>query len=440
MIDYEEMIVLNVSLYVFSMLVTLFLLIGTLTDTDRKKTFIISFIFLLVSNIIMQLGETGIWIFEGSTDNIVLLYLSALTSLVFNFVLSSSYIYCLTYFIREKTSISLIPARMVLVICTIFILLLFIALPYGWFFSFDENGKIVYGFLYDFVTLSGVLFAIFEMLFVLRYCKVLTLRGTLILISFSILPMFLSIAMQFLWYPTPEYLSITLSLVIMYVLFHGETTRQLAEKNLQLAQQETQLTENRISIMLSQIQPHFLYNMLTTIMYLCRTDPEEAEKTVGQFSRYLRANMDSLTLKQCIPFEKEMSHVKTYLLLEKKRFGDKLNVEYNITNKDFMLPSLTIQPIIENAVKYGMRKKKELKIQLKTYSDDNNYYIEIIDNGKGFDVNEEKNDGKSHIGIKNVRNRLEMMRGGDLTIDSVPDEGTKVIIKLPKINKKYPDT
>lgn len=430
--NFDEMIMLNVSLYAFSVLVTLFLLIGTVMDNERKKPFIISFIFLLISNIFMQLGETGLWLFEGSPDNVILLYLSAQASLVFNYVLVISYIYCLTSFIKEKTSVSLVPARVMMGICTIFILLLFIALPNGWFFSFDEEGYIVYGSLYGLVRLSGAFFVIFEMLFVLKFRKVLTLRGTLILISFSVLPLTLAITMQFWWYPTPEYLSLTLSLIMIYVLFHGETTRQLAEKKLQLAQQETQLTESRISIMLSQIQPHFMYNMLTTIMYLCRTDPEEAEKTVGKFSRYLRANMDSLTLKQCIPFEKEMNHVKTYLSLEKKRFGDKLRVELDINEKDFMLPSLTIQPIIENAVKYGMRKKKELKILLKTYSDNDNYYIEIIDNGRGFDVNEVKNDGKSHIGIENVKNRLQMMCGGDLTIDSVAGLGTTVVINIPK--------
>ena len=439
MLNFEEMIMLNVSLYAFSMLVTLFLLIGTVTDNERKKPFIISFTFLLISNIFMQLGEAGIWLFEGSPDNVILLYLSAQTSLVFNYVLVISYIHCLTSFIKEKTSVSPVPTRVVMGICAIFILLLFIALPNGWFFSFDEEGYIVYGSLYGLVRLSDAFFVIVEMLSVLKFRKVLTLRGTLILISFSVLPLTLAITMQFWWYPTPEYLSITLSLIMIYILFHGETTRQLAEKKLQLAQQETQLTESRISIMLSQIQPHFMYNMLTTIMYLCRTNPEEAEKTVGQFSRYLRANMDSLTLKQCIPFENEMNHVKTYLSLEKKRFGDKLRVELDIKEKDFMLPALTIQPIIENAVKYGMKKKKELVIQLKTYSDDNNYYIEILDNGRGFDENEAKNDGKSHIGIENVRNRLKMMRDGVLTIDSAIERGTKVVIKLQKTNKKSHD-
>lgn len=437
MLDFNEMIMVNISLYVFSVLVTLFLLIGTVTDNERKKPFIISFIFLLISNIFMQLGEAGIWLFEGSRDNIVLLYLSAQASLVFNYVLVMSYIYCLTSFIREKTSVSSVPVRAVMAICTIFILLLFIALPNGWFFSFNEEGYIVYGPLYGLVRLSGAFFVIFEMLFVLRFCKVLSLRGTLMLISFSILPLALAICMQFLWYPTPEYLSLTLSLIMIYVLFHGETTRQLAEKKLQLAQQETQLTQSRISIMLSQIQPHFLYNTLTTIMYLCRTDPEEAEKTVAQFSHYLRANMDSITLKQCIPLDTEISHVKTYLWLEEKRFGSKLRTEFDIKENGFMIPALTIQPLIENAVKYGMKKKKELIINLKTYSDADSYYIEINDNGKGFDVNEKKNDGKSHVGIENVKNRLKMMRGGEMSINSVIDVGTNVIIKLPKETDKH---
>lgn len=184
--------------------------------------------------------------------------------------------------------------------------------------------------------------------------------------------------------------------------------------------------------MLSQIQPHFMHNMLTTIMYMCRTDPEEAEKTVGQFSDYLRANMDSLTLKQCIQFETELKHVKTYWSLEEKRFGDKIRAVYDIQENSFMLPSLTIQPIVENAVKHGMRKDKQLTVTIRTYSDMDNYYVEINDDGRGFDVNAFKNDEKSHIGIKNVQQRLKMMCDGELTVNSVPDQGTDAVIKIPK--------
>ena len=79
-----------------------------------------------------------------------------------------------------------------------------------------------------------------------------------------------------------------------------------------------------------------------------------------------------------------------------------------------------------------MRKNKQLTVTIRTYSDDNNYYIEINDDGRCFDVNSLKNDGKSHVGIENVKQRLKMMCGGDLLINSVPDQGTDAVIKIPK--------
>lgn len=113
------------------------------------------------------------------------------------------------------------------------------------------------------------------------------------------------------------------------------------------------------SIMLSQIQPHFLYNSLVVIRQLCREDPRLAEETVDEFACYLRGNLDSLRLKHPISFEKEMRHTQTYLAIEQKRFGHRLKVIYKVQFKDFSLPALTLQPIVENAVRYGVTKKKE---------------------------------------------------------------------------------
>ncbi|MGN0179518.1 MAG: sensor histidine kinase [Monoglobaceae bacterium] len=422
--NFYELRSLNVCLLVFDALVTLFLLIGALTEADRKSQFMRSFIVLLISNILMQLGEAGIWFFEGSPERITELNISALISFVFDYLLIASYAYCMLGFIREKEKVSLMPAHIIAGICGVFILLSFVSLYNGMFFSFDENGHFVYGEMYGLVRAFDVIAVITEMLLVLFWRRALTLRGVIFLLSFSVLPI-LAVTVQFVWEPTLEYMAITLSLIIIYILFHGEITRQLAEKKMQLA-------ESRISTMLSQIQPHFIYNILTTIRYLCRTDPEEAEKTVGQFSRYLRANMDSLSLKRCISFESEMEHVKTYLALEEKRFGDDIRVEFDIRESDFMLPALTVQPIMENAVKHAMRENEQLTIHIRTYSDEDNYYIEISDDGIGFDMNEVRNDGKLHIGIENVNNRLKMMCGGELIIKSVPEKGTSVSVIIPK--------
>ena len=417
MTNFNEMSLLNVSLLVFSVLVTLFLLIGAITDMNRKSRFMSSFIILLISNILMQLGEAGIWFFAGELENIVLLNISAMMSMVFSYVLISAYAHCLTEFVCERKKVSFVPNYIILAICSIYILLSVISLFNGMFFSFDENGCFVNGPMYGLVRAFDLIVIVIGIFWVMCYRKILTLREISFLISFNVLPL-LSMTLQRFWEPTPQYMAVTLSLIVIYVLFHGEITRQLAD--------------SRISIMLSQIQPHFMHNMLTTIMYMCRTEPEEAEKTVGQFADYLRANMDSLTLKQCIQFETELKHVKTYWSLEEKRFGDKIRAVYDIQENSFMLPSLTIQPIVENAVKHGMRKGKQLTVTIRTYSDVNNYYVEINDDGRGFDVNAFENDGKSHIGIKNVQQRLKMMCGGELMVNSVPDQGTDAVIKIPK--------
>ena len=415
--NFNEMSLLNVRLLVFSALVTLFLLIGAITDMNRKSRFMSSFIILLISNILMQLGEAGIWFFAGELENIVLLNISAMMSMVFSYVLISAYAHCLTEFVCERKKVSFVPNYIILAICSIYILLSVISLFNGMFFSFDENGCFVNGPMYGLVRAFDLIVIIIGIFWVMCYRKILTLREISFLISFNVLPL-LSMTLQRFWEPTPQYMAVTLSLIVIYVLFHGEITRQLAD--------------SRISIMLSQIQPHFMHNMLTTIMYMCRTEPEEAEKTVGQFADYLRANMDSLTLKQCIQFETELKHVKTYWSLEEKRFEDKIRAVYDIQENSFMLPSLTIQPIVENAVKHGMRKGKQLTVTIRTYSDVNNYYVEINDDGRGFDVNAFENDGKSHIGIKNVQQRLKMMCGGELMVNSVPDQGTDAVIKIPK--------
>ena len=417
MTNINEMSLLNVSLLVFSALVTLFLLIGAITDMNRKSRFMSSFIILLISNILMQLGEAGIWFFAGELENIVLLNISAMMSMVFSYVLISAYAHCLTEFVCERKKVSFVPNYIIMAICSIYILLSVISLFNGMFFSFDENGCFVNGPMYGLVRAFDLIVIIIGIFWVMCYRKILTLREISFLISFNVLPL-LSMTLQRFWEPTPQDMAVTLSLIVIYVLFHGEITRQLAD--------------SRISIMLSQIQPHFMHNMLTTIMYMCRTEPEEAEKTVGQFADYLRANMDSLTLKQCIQFETELKHVKIYWSLEEKRFGDKIRAVYDIQENSFMLPSLTIQPIVENAVKHGMRKGKQLTVTIRTYSDVNNYYVEINDDGRGFDVNAFENDGKSHIGIKNVQQRLKMMCGGELMVNSVPDQGTDAVIKIPK--------
>ena len=196
---------------------------------------------------------------------------------------------------------------------------------------------------------------------------------------------------------------------------------------------EMRLQESQISIMLSQIQPHFLYNTLNSIYQLCETNPMRARSLVNSFSEYLRNNLSTLEEPGLITFETEISHVNTYLDIEKVRFEDTLEIEYDIKCVDFSLPVLTVQPIVENAVKHGTSKKRGGgTVRISTREDKESYIIEVFDTGCGFDPTKPKNDGKRHVGIENVRQRLSNMCGGTLKIESTVGVGTLATIIIPK--------
>jgi sensor histidine kinase YesM len=198
-------------------------------------------------------------------------------------------------------------------------------------------------------------------------------------------------------------------------------------------QTERKLTQSRIYIILSQIQPHFLYNSLTVISRLCDKDPAEAKKATINFSNYLRANMNLLESVTPIPFENELKHTIGFLNLEQAMYGEALKVIYDIQIKNFKLPSLTVQPIVENAVKHGIGKKEGGgTITISTKETEDNYLVIIADDGVGFENIKASNDGQQHIGINNVRLRLSVQCGGSLEIKSKPGEGTTATIIIPK--------
>lgn len=221
-------------------------------------------------------------------------------------------------------------------------------------------------------------------------------------------------------------LGTTISAFFMFAYVQSDSIKRYAmqeQENLQL----------RTDIMLSQIQPHFLYNSLGAIQQLCKNDTE-ARDAIGKFSRYLRGNMDSIDQNKPIPFTSELEHTRIYLELEQMRFGDELNVEYDLTCTDFLIPTLALQPLVENAVHYGVRGSETGKgtVTIATREKTDRYEITVSDDGPGFDPDVEKRDGRSHIGIRNVRERLMRTCGGELIVESEPGRGSRATIVLPK--------
>ncbi len=218
----------------------------------------------------------------------------------------------------------------------------------------------------------------------------------------------------------------TVTLLIMYVFLQAEYGRLAAE-------QENELTQNRVAMMMSQIQPHFLFNALNSIEYLCNIGSPDAGKAVNHFAKFLRGNMDSITQRETIPFDQELSHLKNYLYIEQLRFPH-IEVIYDLQCTNFQLPPLTLQPLVENAIKHGLRDKKEdAWVKVCTWENDTDYVIKVEDNGCGFIPKSVKTKGeRSHVGLMNIKTRLRMVSQGNVDIDSTPGEGTTVCVWIPK--------
>jgi len=231
-----------------------------------------------------------------------------------------------------------------------------------------------------------------------------------------------------------------LSIIAQVVRLVFDLRRQYKEA-IRYQQMQKELYEAKVSVMTSQIRPHFMYNALTSIAMMCEIDPKIAKEATITFAKYLRGNMDSLKQTGPVPFTQELEHLKKYLYIEKLRFDDLLNIEYDIQATDFVLPLLSVQPLVENAVKHGVGMKEDGgTVRISTRETETAYEVVIEDDGVGFDVNEQKDDGRSHVGMENTKKRLHDMCGGEVKIESVVGKGTTAIVILPKEGQPNEDT
>ncbi len=205
----------------------------------------------------------------------------------------------------------------------------------------------------------------------------------------------------------------------------------------QIFYQKELLNKAELKALQAQIQPHFLFNALNTIVSFCRTDALKARELLMQLSYYLRTSFK--TTGEFIPLAQEFKHIESYLSIEQARFSERLEVVYDVEeNIECQVPPLILQPIVENALKHGlMTTQKGGKLEIHAHKEDNAVYIQIKDNGIG--MTEEKiqsilkgNDLDSGIGIRNVNNRLKSIYGTSLVIESWPDSGTCVTIIFPQ--------
>ncbi len=202
-----------------------------------------------------------------------------------------------------------------------------------------------------------------------------------------------------------------------------------------VGKQEELRTKAELKALQAQINPHFLFNAINTIVSMIRTTPTEARELLIHLGDYFRKNLQ--ITKDFIHIIDEVKHIEAYLKIEKARFGEKLNIIYDIAdNLDYYIPPLLIQPLVENAVKHGVFPKSSKGTILITMEEENDIlYIIVEDDGVGmnFEINDDS------IGLMNVRKRLKAVynEGSNLNIVTEENVGTSVIVEIPKLGGKY---
>ena len=204
-----------------------------------------------------------------------------------------------------------------------------------------------------------------------------------------------------------------------------------------LQEQEKLLMESRLDALASQINPHFLFNTLTSVSSLIRSEPEKARtlivKLSGLLRRLLRSQEHFVTLRE------ELDAIDEYLDIESIRFGPQLRVDKDIdpATLNLIVPSMLLQPLVENSIKHGLSQKLgEGCITIRCRRDGDHAIIDVIDNGAGFRASEAGRVKGTGIGLRNMNERLRVIYGANyqLQLDSVPGEGTCARIIIPEVS------
>ena len=221
-------------------------------------------------------------------------------------------------------------------------------------------------------------------------------------------------------------LFLILGMVLLALVMFGLI---LADNMERFIRQQREIANQRADIMVLQMRPHFISNTIMGIYYLCDRDPQKAKQVTLDFNTYLRRNFNAIASEDTIPFTSELEHTCTYLAVEQAQFEDDLVPSFDTPHTLFRLPPLTLQPIVENAVKHGMSATKDpLHICITTRKTDSASEITVEDDGTGY---VRPDDSEPHLALDNIRQRLSWMCGGELTISQREGGGTMVKVTIP---------
>lgn len=417
----------NIALDIFCIILSILPIVYLVSDQRYRQKLNQFFLGACISNIFMIAGDLPDWIFPVIASFPERIILSAATALYY--AASAFVLYFFIRYIMEYLHMTGRTKKFCLIyamiLCGVQIIFALISPFTGSIFYVTANGY-QRGPLFLISQFVPLLCYLLFMALVVIYRKKLLRREVVFFLLYIFIPLGCGAAQMAVRGIAIVNTGVTIATLI--ILMNVQFEYEMAMK-----EQERELAERRIDIMLSQIQPHFLYNSLGAIYHLCESDPKRARKVIKKFSEFLRGNMESLKSREPIAFEAELNHAANYLYLEQQRFGNKLQVIYQITTEDFLIPPLTLQPLVENAVQHGvLNRKSGGTVIIRTEKTDDCAVVMVSDNGVGIEQAKEipSLGNHAHIGIPNVRSRLKEMVGGSIEIES-SSGGTTAIIRIP---------
>lgn len=418
---------ISISLQVFGILVSIIIILFLRIFKIRKSYLDFLYTQFVMCNVLLQTCNVLSWLFDRKDDSasILIAHISTFLMYALSYLLIGTFCRYFFTFLKEKNGVfgkEIIFARVTLVVSEVLVVL---SLFTGLYYRIDAYNVYSRGNFYWLSGLMGILLVLAPTSALFKNWKRFSGNERFSFLLYISAPFIALIYTVMTGKAFPLHIVTTVVVIGIYVFIQSEQTQLYFEK-------ELELEKTRSAMIIAQIQPHFLYNSLLSIKQLCDTEPKKAAVALEHFSYYLRGNLDSLSNTSLIEFKKEFEYVEDYLFLEKMRFEDRLQIEYNIQYEDFLIPTLTLQTIVENAVRHGVMEKKEGgTIRISVEKINNQVCVSVEDTGVGYDVNQSLDDGQTHIGIRNVKQRILAECNGSVIIESKKGKGTKVKIYIP---------
>ena len=416
---------INISLEASALLLTVVLLVSLATRKERTPQWVL-LTAATALHVVNTLGDLFSWVL---TSDVTL----ALPSQASNFVTYLAAPLAYTAFIlaacgefgKRKRSCSVACKAIgsaIIVIGLASACLPFVNLTTGILFSIDADNTFTWGqlnLLPDMLVAVQIVLSL--PLALERSSKGRKLAGFAAWVSIMALPL-IALALEQCW-PTLMFIypAVSLSLLLVYTAMQSNQEHELREKRLELAESQSRMLS-------SQITSHFMFNSLQAMRELCIQDPTRAASAIETFSDYLRGSLDVAGKGGgLVPLSQEISHVKAYLKLEQIDTAGTFSVEWDLADKTFLLPALTVQPLVENAVRHGIGSSQDGIIVISSWEDAAGHHVSVKDNGKGF--TSEKSAGLG-IALDNVRTRLNLLCNGTLCLEP-GGQGTCATITIP---------